>query len=220
MPLTTKHVTERTAEALGFLADQGFRYFRSFLHFRRTDPAGYSYVTINAVTGDRVNYRLAFYLGVRIDALETIIQQILQQPAKLTHDDRSLLSYTVNIGPDSLNWSYPIWGMWNFSTESEFESQLPEVTAFIGDLALPFLNGNTTSDAVRTTLLETPGHAITYRLFQQVLGSAVLAGDLARLEADHALICEQHPKWHAGLKAELADFHARSKAFLEARNSG
>ena len=217
MPLTTKHVTERTAEALGFLADEGFRYYSSFQHFRRSDPEGYSYIAINAVTSDRTNHRLAFYLGVRIDALETIIKEILQRPAKLTHDDRSLINFTMNIGPGSHSWDHPVSGMWSFSTEDQLDARLPEVTTFIRHLALPFVNGNTTTDAVRKTLLETPGHTINLHLFQQVLGTAVLDGNLEQLESDHTLICQQYPKWHAGLKADLADFHARAKAFLEAR---
>ena len=215
MSLTTKHVTERAATALGFLTDDGFRYFRSVHQFRRSEPTGFSYVAIDSVTHNRIAYNLAFNIGVRIDALEMIIRQILHVPTELTHYDRSILKYTVNIGPKSSNWTYPIRGSWTFYTDSDIDSQLPEVVTFVRDLVLPFLGRNTTSAAVRETLLDSPRHTINHKPFQQILGTDVLDRDAVQLDSDYSLLCERYPKWHPPLKAEFDDFYTRAKAFLQ-----
>jgi hypothetical protein len=219
MALTTKHLTDRIATALAFLADNGFRYFRSFHHFRRSDPAGYSYIRISSVTHNRTVYHLAFHVGVRIDALEATVREILQQPTELTHHDRSVLNYTVNIGPESPNWNYPIRGLWTFQSDRDIDEQLPEITNFVRDLVLPFLDRNTTSAAIRETLLDFPRHTINLKPFQQILGADVLTSDVAQLDADYFTLCQRYPQWHPQLKAEFNDFYMRAKAFLQTHNA-
>jgi len=212
-------MTERVAHALDFLTADGFRYFRSFDHFRRDDPQGHSYVAINSVTHNRLDYHLAFYMGVRIDILESTIRQILQEPTKLTHYDRSITNYTVNIGPNSHGWSYPIAGTWNFRDERDIDSQLSEVSTFIRELALPFLERNTTSAAVRDTLLQFPRRTQNLKPFQQILAADILADDAPQLEADYSLLSERHAKWHPPLKAEFSEFYLHAKSFLQTRNA-
>ena len=219
MTLTTKHLTDRTATALSFLVDHGFQYIRSFAHFRRSEPSGYSYIGIDSVTHNRAAYHLAFRLGVRIDALETIIRQVLERPTKLTHYDRSILNYTVNIGPKSLNWNHPTPGTWTFHNNRDIDDQLAEITTFVRDLALPFLQANATAAAIRHSLLESPWRAINPSPFQQILGVAVLANDAAQLDLDYAALGALHPQWHPPLKAACHDFYLRAKAFLQSRNT-
>ena len=169
MSLTTKVITEQTADSLAFLSDAGFRYYRSFAHFRRTDSHGFSYILINSVTHNRTDYYLAFYIGVRNDPLEATIKKTLQQPLALTHWDRSILNYTANIGPTSHGWRYAIPGTWTFRTARDVEGCSAEVVQFTRELALPFLNRNDSSSAIRSTLLDTPSHAMNPKPFQQIL---------------------------------------------------
>jgi hypothetical protein len=217
MSLTTKVITERVSDALTFLTGDGFRYFRSFEHFRRDDPQGHSYVAINSVTHNRLDYHLAFNIGVRIDVLESTIRQILRQPAKLTHYDRSITNYTVNIGPNSHGWPYPIAGTWTFREERDIDCQLSEVSTFIRELVLPFLDRNTTSAAVRETLLAFPRHTQNLKPFQQILAADILADDASQLEADYSLLSERHHKWHPALKAEFNEFYLHAKSFQQTR---
>jgi hypothetical protein len=219
MPLTTKALTERCSDALAFLTGDGFRYFSSFEHFRRDDPHGHSYITINSVTHNRLDYHLAFYIGVRIDTLESTIKQILGQPTKLTHYDRSITNYTVNIGPNSHGWRYPIPGTWTFREARDIDSQLSEVSIFIRELALPFLDRNTTSATVRQTLLGFPRHTQNLKPFQQILTADILADDASQMEADYSLLTERHAQWHPPLKAEFNQFYLHAKSFLQARNA-
>ena len=219
MSLTTKALSERVSDALAFLTGDGFRYFRSFEHFRRDDPHGHSYVHIDSVTHNRLDYHLTFNIGVRIDTLESTIKQILGQPTELTHYDRSIWNYTANIGPNSHGWRYPIPGTWTFREAREIDSQLSEVSTFIRELALPFLDRNRTSAAVRETLLEFPRHTQNLKPFQQILGADVLADDARQLEADYSLLSERHAKWHPPLKAEFNEFYRHAKSFLQARNA-
>ena len=122
MQLTTQTLTDWTADTLGFLTESGFRYFRSYTHFRRKDPHGFSYITVNATTHNRASYNLAFYFGTRIEALEHRIRQILGGDSKLDHWCRSITNYTVNIGPSSPHWSYPVRGKWSYGAYADLES--------------------------------------------------------------------------------------------------
>jgi len=46
-------------------------------------------------------YHLAFYVGVRHDAVDTEIRKVLGLEEKLDHYTRTIWVYTLNIGPRS-----------------------------------------------------------------------------------------------------------------------
>ena len=117
--LTTKSLTDWTRDLLQPALPSEFRFFKSFGHFRKVFEGGVSYLGIDAVTHGRGWYHLAFYLGVRHDALERQIRDLLGLDPKLGHYDRSIRCYTVNIGPDSPHWRYAIRGSWSFAVVEE-----------------------------------------------------------------------------------------------------
>lgn len=219
MSLTCKLLTERFSVALSSLSGAGFRYYRSFQHFRRTDPNGFSYISINSITHNHVDYHLDFLAGVRNDPLESTIKQVLQSSPKLTHFDRSLLIWTAHIGPNSPNWDHPVAGTWLFRTETDVERYVEEVIRFVESLILPFLNRNTTSASIRQTLLELQLHAQNQRPYQQILAADILAPNTTQFEADYSLLSERYIKQHPPLKAEFNDFCLNAKSLLKIRNA-
>ena len=157
MKTSTESITTRITDALGFLSENGFRYFKSYYHFRRKDASGYSYITINVTTRNRITYSLAFYVGTRVDPLENAIARLRSDSIKLDHYSRSTSTYTVNVGPDSHGWACPVWGNWLFQSDDEVAAAIPQVSSFIRNTMLPFINTNTTAEGVRQTLLNSPG---------------------------------------------------------------
>src|SRR5678815_3961879 len=96
--LTTESLSAAAAESLSWLSDHGFRYFKSYGHFRRKNKNGFSYVTINSVTHNRIAYHLAFYLGVQVTEVEAWILRLMGESRQVSHHDRTIWNYTVNIG--------------------------------------------------------------------------------------------------------------------------
>ena len=214
MPLTTKWLSNRASETLRFLSDHGFRYYRSFEHFRRSDSEGLSYITINPVTHNRVFYHLAFYLAVRNDPIESTIKQIVGAPTKLNHYDRSVWNYTVNIGPTSPHWNYPIPGTWSFQTERDFDSSEREIVRFVTGLALPFLSENLSKAAIRRTLLKLPGHAQNLKPYQQIFAVDILSSDVSSFEADYSLLTARYKKFHRPFQDEFCEFYRRASQLI------
>jgi len=125
--LTTKSLTESTRDILQPVLSPDAHFFKSFGHFRKPFQGGVSYIGIDAVTHGRGVYHLAFYLGVRHDALEEQIRMLLGLDPRLDHYDRSIRCYSVNIGPDSPHWRYPIRGSWAFVDARELTEARDEI---------------------------------------------------------------------------------------------
>jgi hypothetical protein len=214
MAISTDSITTRIADALGFLTEHGFRYFKSYQHFRRKDASGFSYVTINVTTSNRASYSLAFYVGTRVDPLETAIRQLRGDTNKLDHYSRSVSNYTVNVGPRSCNWDHPVWGNWSLQSDGDIDSAIPEASTFIRDTMLPFANDNTTAENVRKTLLDAPGKTINLMPHHQILAADVLNSDLQRLDADYAFLDQRHEKWIERLRLDLEQFYTLSRAAM------
>lgn len=214
MQLTTEALTQAAREIVARQLPESFRYYKSFAHFRHPFPGGCSYITINAVTHDRSFYHLAFYLAVRHDAVESLIRTIRGRDTKLDHYSRSIWCYTVNIGPTSPHWYYPIPGWWTFQQDADFEAASADVATFINDLALPYVNKHQDPRAIRQTLLEEPGHAQNMAPYEQVLAIDRLFGEEERADADLTLLDRRTAQWH---EQSLKEFRAFRDAFLAGR---
>src|SRR5678815_407891 len=204
--LTTENLSIAASEALSWLTDHGFRYFKSFDHFRRKNDNGVAYSTINAVTHNRQNYHLAFYLGVRITEIEAWLHQIQGLSPKIGHYDRSIWNYTVNIGPGSPHWNSPICGTWTLRDLSEFSIVSSEVCDFIRDLALPFVTAHGDPITLRGTLVDQPGHAQNLYPYQQILAIDHLYGSFEQSEADIAMLAERYRRYAAEPRAQFHEF--------------
>lgn len=183
-PLTTQSLIDRAAASLSWLTEQGFKYAKGATQYRRAHPQGLSIIAINVVRHGDGSYQLAFNLGVLLAEVQTWMLTASGNPRKLGPHDRTLWNFTVNIGPESPHWPYPIEGCWHFGSLDDFDAQEPEITAFIRDLALPYVTENITPAQVRRTLLETPGRDTHPWPYQTVLAIDVLAGSPEQLEAD------------------------------------
>ncbi len=207
VPIATKSLTEAVAEDLGWLGDLGFRYLRSNQQFRRDDSGGCSYITLNSVTHNRVDYHVAFYLGVRSDPLESIIRRIRGDSSGLTHDDRSIHHYSVNTGPTNHGWRQPLVGTWTLRNLSEFSSITAPMQAYVRGVALPFLDQNQSPESIRTYLMDFPGHTQSRFPWRQILGADVLAGDQSRLDADFEALSSRYARFIPELRSDFESFY-------------
>lgn len=193
--LTTETLSAAAAESLSWLGDQGFRYFKSYDYFRRKNKNGFSYITINSVTHNRIAYHLAFYLGVQITEVESWLLRLMGDPRKVSHHDRTIWNYTVNIGPTSPHWKFPIRGTWTLGGIEEFTSLASEISGFVRDLALPFVDGHQDPLALRRTLIEAPGHATNIWPYRPILAIDRLYGSPEQTEADIALLDRRYQRF-------------------------
>jgi hypothetical protein len=160
--------------------------------FPSEDDNGFSYITINTVTHDRTNYHLAFNIGVQITEVETWVLRLLGQTRDVTHYDRSIWNYTVNIGPTSPHWQFPIRGSWTITSLAEFPRFVAEVSGFVKDLALPFVDEHRDPSAIRRTLIDSPGHATNIWPYRPLLAIDCLYGSLEQTEADLGLLEQRY----------------------------
>ena len=155
--LTTKSLSESVADSLSWLNGYDFRYLKSYEQFCRKNSNGFSYIRINSVTNNRINYYLAFYLGVQITEVESWLLNLEGRTRKVNHNDCTIWNYTVNIGPDNHRWKSPLRGTWTLNSHEELDNLSIEISSFIRDIALPFVRDHQDPYAVRRTLIETPG---------------------------------------------------------------
>jgi hypothetical protein len=192
MKLTTKSLAAETQHLLARLLPDDFRYFKSYQHFRKQFSGGFSYLSIDAVTHNQSVYYLAFYLGVRIDGLERRIQSLWGDDTKLDHYNRSIWCYTVNIGPSSPHWSFPIFGLWAFQSLDDLSENEGSLRAFVQELIIPYLLAHESPEAIRETLLKYPGHAQNIYPYEQILTLDLIGGENINLESDLALLEERY----------------------------
>jgi hypothetical protein len=208
--LTTESLTEEAAASLGWLSQHGFKYFKSFQHFRKTNENGFSYIHLNAVTHNRSAYHLAFYLGVQITAVEKAILDIRCESRKISHHDRTIWNYTVNIGPESHGWRYPISGTWTGYSSDDFKSAAPEMSRFVSDLGLPFVTENSDPAKLRTLLIEKPGHATHIYPYRSILAVDHLFGTDQQLKDDIALLDRRYAGFGPYPRKEFDEFVAKT----------
>ena len=203
---TTESVTEKVVASLDWLTTHGFRYYRTHQHFRKTNPNGFSYIHLNSVTHNRSAYHLAFYLGVQITEVEKTILKIRGESRKLSHYDRTIWNYTVNIGPESSNWKYPIPGTWTGFSLEDFESSAPEISRFVRDLALPYVTENSDPTVLRQRMIDEPRQVTHHYPYRSILAIDALYGTDAQLSEDIALLDARYAKFGPLPRKEFDEF--------------
>jgi len=204
-PLTTESLAAAAAESLSWLSELGFKYFKSYRHFRKKTQTGFSYVSLNTVTHNRQNHQLAFYLATRVDKVEGKIKELHSRNLKLNHYDRTIWLYTVNVGPDSPHWTYPIGGTWSIGRLADFSSIEPEITSFIRDLGLPYVSDHIDPLKVHETLIRAPGHATNLYPYEQILAADLLFQP-DHIDSDIALLRDRYRKFADQPKARFEAF--------------
>jgi hypothetical protein len=204
--MTTESLSAAATASLSWLTEHGFRYFKSYDHFRRKNNNGFSYITINSVTHNRIAYQLAFYLGVQITEVESWVLKLMGETRKVSHSDRTIWNYTVNIGPTSPHWQFPIRGTWTLEALEEFHGVSPEISEFVRKLALPFVDEHQDPLALRRTLVETPGHATNIWPYRQILAIDSLYGPPEQTQADINLLVRRYERYAPGPRKEFDRF--------------
>jgi hypothetical protein len=125
---------------------------------------------------------------------------------KVSHHDQTIWNYTVNIGPTSPHWQFPIRGTWTLGTLEEFDGVSMEISRFVQELALPFLDEHQDPLALRRTLVETPGHATNIWPYRQILAIDRLYGSLAQTESDIALLDRRYARYAQKPRQEFDEF--------------
>jgi len=211
--LATRPMEAVVSGWLGSLLPDEFWFQKRDVKFRRTVPTGEHSISINVTTAGRGAYALAFYLRVRCSALQELLAEIGGGPEPGS-EDPSIWCYTANFGAGSGKWDIPLRGWWSVRSPQELEAIEFEVAEFISEIALPYLEQNSTHQGIRDTLLRHPGRAQLSRPFEAILGADVLDGDDAHLAADIEALST---RYSGPLREEFALFAERVRTFVEQR---
>ena len=79
---------------------------------------------------------------------------------------------------------------------------------------IPFLDANTSAEAVRQTLLDTSGKTQNLMPHHQIFGADVLLGNVNRLVADHDILDERYRRWVEHLRTDFDDFYGLCRSHL------
>lgn len=211
MEITVKWLTEWTRDLLAPVLAGTWRYFKTFYHFRQPFDGGVSYLAIDAGTHGRGTYYLAFHVGVRHDRLEVSIRQLLGQEPRLSHYDRSIRCYTVNVGPKPSGAVFPIWGSWSFATTSDAEAAAGDIRTFTSGFTIPYVRRHEDLATVRRTLVDEPWLAQNLEPYRQILMVDRLAGDEQQARRDLELLSERYAAYRGRPLQEWEDFRSRFK---------
>jgi hypothetical protein len=128
---------------------------------------------------------------------------------RITHYDRTIWNYTVNIGPSSPHWPSPKPGQWALNSVDEFEDLRTEMSTFVRDIGLPFVTEHQDMATIRQTLLESPGHATNIWPYRSILAIDCLTATTTQLKADIAILDKWYEQSGSGPKKEYDDFIIR-----------
>jgi hypothetical protein len=118
-----------------------------------------------------------------------------RRSSKLDSNSKSIWCYTVNIGPESPHWNYPIRGSWYFQDITEYLSREDEVSSFVHDLAVPYITSNIEPLFLRDTLLEKPGQSQNLFPYEEILAIDMLYEDRERTIQDISVLRDRFSKY-------------------------
>ena len=205
--MITCDITRATVrDQLAFLEVGDFRYYKSFRQFRRKNPNGISYITVNVVSHSPGTSSLAFYLAVQIADVERKKKELLGRADPVGHYDCTIAAYTVNFGPGSPHWDYPIRGIWSFGSEEEVWAARPEIEAVTPKLSLPYVSKHVDPCEIRQTLLTARGHTINLNPYREVLTIDLLYLGRDRLREDVEWMRENYASMCSDFRSDFERF--------------
>jgi hypothetical protein len=151
---------------------------------------------------------LAFYLAVQISDVERKKKELLRRAEPVGHYDCTIVAYTVNFGPGSPHWDYPIRGSWGFRSEEEVWAARQELEAFTRDLSLRYVSDHVDPAEIRRTLLNARGHTINLKPYQEVLTIDLLYFDRERLRDDVERMRESYSSMCPEFRSDFERFSA------------
>jgi len=133
----------------------GFRYYKTFGHFRDVFEHGTSYIGF-----ERGNGVVSLRFGVTHSEVERVRQRLFEGVSASTYPQpRTISKYTPNMGPDSPHWPYPSRPQWPVSGSEGLARACPEMVAFVQNVALPYVIDHRDPERIRDTLVNHPGEA-------------------------------------------------------------
>jgi len=203
-PVKKREIFEALASALELYLP-GYRYFRSFEHFRRSFAHGISYIGFERAHGV-VNLRF----GVLHEDVERVKANLYGDPSyHFAHVARTISKYTANMGPSSPHWPYPVKPTWPISGTDGLQRASYELVSFVTDTVLPYVTAHEEPARIRDTFVTTPGRADQFSPSQTIFAIDYLLRDRQRLEDDYALLTERSKGYVGDYRSDLQrDFGA------------
>jgi len=127
----------------------GFRYYKTYGHFRGVFEHGTSYIGFERGAGV-----VSLRFGVTHAEVESVRQRVSSYPLA-----RTISKYTPNMGPTSPHWPYPTRPEWPVSGSQGLARACPEMVAFVQTVALPYVIDHRHPELIRDTLVNHPGEA-------------------------------------------------------------
>jgi hypothetical protein len=165
-----------------------WKYYKSFRQFRRAEDWGFSYLILDVVTHNNINYHMAFRPMVRHLLVHEIISRLSGEPLQADHYTRTISAYTVNIGPTCHGWRCPMAGHWSFGEDKDLQSHENAIIAFLNEIVIPFIEEHSILDNVRHTLINTPGKSTDFKTWRVVAAIDCINNDFNALEEDYQKI--------------------------------
>ena len=197
-PVKKREIFEALASALELYLP-GYRYFRSFAHFRRSFARGISYIGFERGHGV-VNLRF----GVLHRDVERVKANLYGEPSyHFGHRARTISMYTANMGPSSPHWPCPVRPAWPISGTDGLQRASYELVSFVKDTVLPYVTAHEEPGRIRETFVTTPGRADRFSPSQTIFAIDYLLRDRQRLEDDYALLTERSKGYVGDYRANL-----------------
>ncbi len=109
---------------------------------------------------------------------------------------------------------HPIQGTWSVTTMEEFRELGAEVSGFVRDLAVPFVDEHRDPLAIRRTLIETPGHATNIWPYRPLLAIDCLYGSPEQTASDVSLLEQRYAHFAPHPRKEFDDFVAAVRKWI------
>jgi hypothetical protein len=198
-------IVNRTKNILSFLGPLGFQALPRTTRFEKGTTNGHSSIAAN-LSYRSGTYYLAFYLGVGIAAVEDKRREIAKYEAKSALRSWTIWAYTMNFGPGSPHYDFPIRGRWEFETESELSSAAREIEKFTRELSLPYLEEYADPLEIRSALLGGSGRAHNTSPYEEILTIDLLYLGREALRTDVDLLRERYKSMFPPFKAGFEEF--------------
>jgi hypothetical protein len=167
---------------------RGYRYLRTKGVFHLSDATADQYVSL-----DRGKGILSLRFGLTHHSVERARESLFGPRAgRLQHTPLTISMYTANMGPHSQGWHLPYRVQWPVLGQDGLSLAVPQITAFVEETVLPYLEHHRRPEAIRNTYLQTPRHADFYLLSEQIVFAVNhMLGSRDRLELDRDALLAQ-----------------------------
>jgi hypothetical protein len=191
---------------------RGYRYLRTKGVFHLSDATADQYVVLERGKGI-----LSLRFGLTHHSVELAREGLFgPMTVRLQHTPLTISMYTANMGPHSRGWYLPYQVQWPVLGRDGLSLAVPEITAFVEEIVLPYLAQHRSPENIRDTYLQTPRRADFYLLSEQIVFAINhMLGSRERLELDRDALLAQ--------RKSPEDRHRVVQAFaaaLGAQNAG